>query len=526
MNLSLPDLQPTSQTHSASRLTLSLPRPPQAFYRHGWQSWSLTTWTKPIPLPDPRPTIFHPMHIDPAYAGEPLPHGSWLGAARLDNDTVVLLGALGIDAHVRLNGNQLEGWYESGEGPWFLCVGSETACFAAYAQALAERFSPPARKAAPRVWCSWYSLYTAINERLLHRVLDDLGDLPFDVFQIDDGWQVAIGDWEANSKFPSGMAALADRIRASGRIAGLWLAPFIAVPSSQLFHDHPQWFLQDAHGRWVSAGFNWGEPVYALDLTEPAVQDWLFALMRRVRSWGFDYLKLDFLYAGALPGRRRLPMPREAAYREGLRILREGMGQDAFFLTCGAPILPSLGLCDAMRVGPDVSGEWESYRNAVLLYNHATPAVRNAIRTTLHRLWLTPLVHPDPDVVYFTSQQNSLTAEQKGWLYDLARVCGFKAASDLPQWLSATERKALRAFLEETNHVVPLDAYRFQIDGRLVDFSPAVPLPSPVRGWPALQAALLGWLGNQPWVLRWLYADDQRRLQAMVRQLEAQSSRE
>ncbi len=90
-------------------------------------------------------------------------------------------------------------------------------------------------------------------------MFDDLGDLPFDVLQVDDGWQVAIGDWEANNKFPSGMAALADKIKSTGRKAGLWLAPFIAVKSSKLFREHASWFLRDQKGKFVSAGFNWGE---------------------------------------------------------------------------------------------------------------------------------------------------------------------------------------------------------------------------------------------------------------------------
>ncbi len=528
MNISLLDLHPTTRIVSASRLTLNLPRPPQAFYRHGWQSWSLTAWTAPVPLPDPRPTLFHPMHIDPAYAGEPLPHGSWVGAVRFEDGTTVLLGALGLESHVRLNGDHLEGWYESGEGEWLLCVGEESACFQEYVRRLETSFSPPGLRPAPRVWCSWYSLYTAISERLLLSILNGLGDLPFDVFQIDDGWQASIGDWEANRKFPSGMAALADRIRASGRTAGLWLAPWIAVPSSRLFREHPDWFLRDERGRLVSAGFNWGEPLYALDLTLPPVQDWLFALMRRVRSWGFDYLKLDFLYAGALPGiRRGSPLSREMAYREGLRLLRQGMGEDAFLLTCGAPILPSLGLCDAMRVGPDVAGIWESDRDAVLLYNHAMPGARNALRTTLHRLWLSPLVHPDPDVVYFSRRENTLTAEHISWLHEIARICRFKATSDLPQWLSPDERQALRAFLEETNQVRHLGNYRFQIDGRVTDFSSVVALPDPPHTWKArLQAAVLGWLGNQPWVLRRFYAQDQRRLQALAERVEADRDRE
>ena len=38
------------------------------------------------------------------------------------------------------------------------------------------------------------------------------------------------------------------------------------------------------------AGHNWDQPLYALDTTHPAALEWLAALMKQVRSWGFDYL--------------------------------------------------------------------------------------------------------------------------------------------------------------------------------------------------------------------------------------------
>jgi len=50
------------------------------------------------------------------------------------------------------------------------------------------------------------TVYTpAIDELALIDVIGDLGDLPFDIIQIDNGWQVAIGDWEPNNKFSAGM---------------------------------------------------------------------------------------------------------------------------------------------------------------------------------------------------------------------------------------------------------------------------------------------------------------------------------
>ena len=224
--------------------------------------------------------------------------------------------------------------------------------------------------------------------------------------------------------------------------------------------------------------------------------------MKEVRTWGYDYLKLDFLYSGALPGKRYQELPREAAYRNGLKVLREAMGDDAFFLTCGSPIIPSLGLCDAMRVGPDVASEWENLRDVVFLQNPAVPSTKNALRTTLHRLWLNSLVHVDPDVAYFRSKECLMTTDQKSLLKNLALICGFKATSDLPQWLRAAECEILRTFLECKPKITRIGRHIFQIDDQIVDFSAAMSLPEKLKGWDAVQAALVGWLGNQGWGLK------------------------
>lgn len=443
------------------------------------------------------------MQTDPFYAKDIEPHGSWVGAVDMGEE-IILLGSLGLDAHVTLNGNSLEGRYESEGGEWLIARGGEAVVFSVYSEELEKRFGEKTNKATPRVWCSWYSLYTAIDENILCKAFDDLRDLPFDVLQVDDGWQTAVGDWEANKNFPSGMAFMAEKIKSTDRIAGLWLAPFIAVKSSKLFRKHPEWFLHDRRGKPVSAGFNWGEQLYAPDTTHPEVLDWLAALMRQIRAWGFDYVKLDFLYGGALPGVRHEDMPREAAFRNGLKILREALGADAYLLACGAPILPSLGLCDALRVGPDVAGQWENHRDAVLLYNPAIPGTKNAVRTTLHRLWLNSLVQVDPDVAYFRSAHCGLTTEQKSLLQNLALICGFKATSDLPQWLMPAEQECLHKFLEDKPEVKQTSPYTFQFDGHLVDFNPAVSLPAIPRGVQRIQAVIVGWLGNQGWILKLL----------------------
>jgi alpha-galactosidase len=483
-------------------VTISLPGAPKRYLYSGWQSWSLTAWVETSRrAPSMRPSIMHPMQTDPVYIHDKRPNGAWYGAVEMENGQIIFIGALGLEAHVAMDSDSLKGQYEAGNGEWFVATGDEADIMARYAALLGERFGKSRLRKPYRVWCSWYSLYTEIYEEQLLKILNDLGDLPFDVFQIDDGWQKGIGDWEPNAKFPSGMGALATRIKASGRIPGLWLAPLLVVSSSSIYRDHRDWLLHDEKGRLVSAGFNWSEQLYALDTTHPEALDWLATLMRKVHAWGYDYAKLDFLYAGALPGKRYNGMPRETAYRHGLKVIRAALGE-AYFLTCGAPILPSLGLCDGMRIGPDVANYWENPRDRDLLVNFAAPGTRNAIRTTLNRLWLQPLVHTDPDVVYFRSRQNALTPEQKTLLQDLAQVAGFKATSDIPAWLTEAERLALREYLETSPLIKKTGKYKYQIGDREVDFSPFVGMP-PLPGFlKNIWGALIGGLANVPVLMK------------------------
>lgn len=515
MNLKISELQ-TPQIVHAKTIYVELDAKPVRYYRHGWQSWSLTAWTEPSPLPIQKPDIFHPLQTDAEYVHEANPNGSWLGAVEFADGKILLLGALATDTHVFLKENQLKGQSEAGEVEWLVAFGDEKTVFDAYVEQLGIRFGKADKNHVPRVWCSWYSLYTAIDEKILHESFDLLGDLPFEVLQVDDGWQKNIGDWEANEKFPSDMQALAEKIKSSGRRAGLWLAPLLVAKSSRMYHEHKDWLLRDEKGRLVSAGFNWGQQLYALDTTHPDVISWLVALMKLVRRWGFDYYKLDFLYAGALKGKRYNDMPREAAYRECLRYMREAMGEGAFFLTCGTPIIPALGMCDAIRIGPDVSHEWENYRNETLLQNFATPGTKNAIRTVVHRLWLKPLVHIDPDVEYFESKENSLEDEHKVQLQDLALICDFKATSDLPQWMTPEEREQVRAFLLAQPEVKQISRYVYQLDDRIVDFSSAVELPKLPTGFSGVWGAFLGWLGSWKFVLRIIKMLDDRALRNRV----------
>ncbi|HYV44135.1 MAG TPA: glycoside hydrolase family 36 protein [Myxococcaceae bacterium] len=249
----------------------------------------------------------------------------------------------------------------------------------------------------PSGWCSWYHYYTLIDEPACHRNLALAPQFPVKVFQLDDGYQRELGDWlTTNSKFPSGLGDLARRTRDAGMVPGLWLAPFFARK------DHG-WVLRDARGRPVKALWNptWGAHrfVYALDSTHPGLIQYLRDLFAKLRSEGFGFFKLDFLYAGALPGvRQDRSLTSLQALRRALQVIRETVGDDTYLLGCGCPLEAGIGVVDSMRVGNDVTLTWSSYVDRWIGRGFEQLSTRNNIRNTLVRAPLNlRWFHSDPD---------------------------------------------------------------------------------------------------------------------------------
>lgn len=401
-------------------------------------------------------------HADPLHAFDEDHGGAGLGAVEHHDGSVTLLGALAGGAWVHLRDGALRGAYEDGSGPWVVLHGPEIEVFDRYARLLADTMTGRAGD-PPRLWSSWYSHYEDVTEEIIHKTLAGLEGLAFDVVQIDDGWQEAIGDWEPNEDFPSGMADAASRIAATGRRAGLWLAPFILKPESRLASERPELLLRDREGAPVVAGENWGGPYWALDVTRDDTLEHLAAVFDRYRTAGFEFFKLDFIYAAALPGHHALPTSRSAAYRQACARIREVVGDDTYLLACGAPIVDSIGIFDGVRIGPDVGEEW---------VNGTYAAVYPAMVTAVHRLWLRAAIDTDPDVVYF--RDTGLSLETKRHLRSAALVSGFKGTSDPPDQLTELQRDALSAFLEADPPVEQLSRYRWRIDDDIVDFRPVL----------------------------------------------------
>ena len=273
-------------------------------------------------------------------------------------------------------------------------------------------------------YSSWYNRYQDINEQCILEDLEHCQKIfeEGDLFQVDDGWEPFIGDWleEDTKKFPNGMKAIADAIHSKGLKAGLWLAPFVAEEKSSLYKNHQDWLLKVDGKNWKN-GSNWSG-FYSLDFDNEEVQQYLRDVFQKViHEWGFDLVKLDFLYGIAPFGNSK--ETRSAKMKRALEFLREVCG-DALILGCGVPVMPAFGLVDYCRISCDVSLDWNDvlYMRA---FHRERVSTKQAIGNILSRRELNNRAYgSDPDVFFLRKENIKLSNEDKNDLAMLDALLG------------------------------------------------------------------------------------------------------
>lgn len=303
----------------------------------------------------------------------------------------------------------------------FLAEGAEDAVFGRWFAALGLR-----APSAPPVsgYTSWYRHYQKISESALLADLRGVKDSPFgfQVFQIDDGWESAVGDWEPDAgKFPRGLGPLRGEIAGAGMTPGLWLAPFVAEKKSRVFAEHPDWFLRGEDGEFLSAGGNWGG-IRVLDLDVPEAREHIRAVLRRAaEDWGFPFLKLDFLYAACLAPKKGVT--RGEAMGRAMEFLRACAG-DARILACGVPLFSAFGRADYCRVGCDAGLSWDDKPWMRLLHRERV-STKNSLQNSVFRRQLSGRAFiSDPDVFILRAEGNSLSPERRAALGEVNALCG------------------------------------------------------------------------------------------------------
>ncbi|MBP3428346.1 MAG: alpha-galactosidase [Clostridia bacterium] len=266
-----------------------------------------------------------------------------------------------------------------------------------FAQDKAERYGSRLSN-PPSVFCTWYYYGLTVTQEDVMSNLEQIEQkkLPFDVFQIDEGWEKTLGWWEANEKFPMPMEEIAARIRAAGLIPGIWTSPFVAKETAPVWQEHPDWVLRDHNGQPCIFPMN-DTTYWVFDITVPETRDYFTELYRHLTfDWGYTYHKLDFtraavIYEDADYHDKHITPAR--AYYEAVAAIRRGMGEEAYFLMCGGLYDPIIGLVDAQRSGSDVLSMWSS------TINKGGKTAPYTIKQSLLRAYMNAWWHNDPDAL-------------------------------------------------------------------------------------------------------------------------------
>jgi alpha-galactosidase len=152
---------------------------------------------------------------------------------------------------------------------------------------------PSEPEAFEPVWCAWgYGRPFKMN--MVLGTLDKVAELGFTWVDVDDGYQIAEGDWNTNEYFPGGdadMRHITDEIHKRGLKAKLWWAPLAADPDTKLVKEHPEMLLLTEE--WAHEYITWWNSWY-LSPINPAVDAYTKDLLKMfLQTWNFDGLKID-----------------------------------------------------------------------------------------------------------------------------------------------------------------------------------------------------------------------------------------
>ena len=340
---------------------------------------------------------------------------------------------------------------------------------------------PSTRKGEMSGYTSWYNYFQKIDESIILRDLNGLDPAKDEVsiFQIDDGYEPFVGDWldPCPEKFPHGMKYIADKIHAKGYKAGIWIAPFSCQKVSRIAKEHPDWLIKNEKGKPQLGCIAWGG-AYTLDIYNDEARAYIKKVFDVVlNEWGYDMVKLDFLYSECVTPRNG--KCRGEIMYEAMQLLRECVG-DKLLLGCGVPMSAAIGVCDACRISCDVD---LTYKGKIYNFIHVANemlSAQSAINNSIFRRHLNGRVFMnDPDVFFLRNDNLKFTWEQKKLLARINNLCGnVLFVSDNAGDYDAEQMALLRKYFKKTNEkIVSAERLNSDVikivleeDGKLKDF--------------------------------------------------------
>lgn len=163
------------------------------------------------------------------------------------------------------------------------------------------KFSPSPPEAYEAVWCAWgYGRGFTFQDVL--GALPKVKELGIKWVDVDDGYQIAEGDWNVNpQKYPGGNAAmksLIDKIHAMGMKAKLWWAPLAVDQGTELLKKDPNILLRrrDNSPEYIT----YWDSYYMAPTYQGTIDHTKAVVNMMIKEWGYDGLKMDGQHLNAV----------------------------------------------------------------------------------------------------------------------------------------------------------------------------------------------------------------------------------
>lgn len=164
------------------------------------------------------------------------------------------------------------------------------------------RFADTEEDAFGSMWCAWgYERNFTLDEII--GTLPKVKEMGIEWVGIDDGYQVAEGDWSLDpGKFPNGdqdMRRLVDQIHARGLKAMIWWSPLAADPGSRILREDPDVLLYNED--WSPRYITWWDAWLMSPAYEGTRKHTREVLDMFLKTWDFDGIKIDGQHVNAVP---------------------------------------------------------------------------------------------------------------------------------------------------------------------------------------------------------------------------------
>ncbi len=152
-------------------------------------------------------------------------------------------------------------------------------------------------KRRPILINNWEATYFNFNTEKLIDIARQASKLGIEMLVMDDGWfghrdsdNSSLGDWFVyEKKIDGGLKYLVDEVNKLGMKFGIWFAPEMISPDSELYKAHPDWAIQ-IDGMPMTQS----RQQYVLDYSRKEVRDCIYGQMKKILdSANIEYIKWD-----------------------------------------------------------------------------------------------------------------------------------------------------------------------------------------------------------------------------------------